>query len=116
MSVPAPLGRRVAGRAHQAPLLVTSYIGAAYWFTSSASFANPAVTVGRAFTDTFAGIAPASVLPFLAAQLVGAAVGLGLVALCFGRTAPASEDEVVVRHDGRQTSIPTPSAEESALT
>lgn len=105
-----------AGRAHQAPLLVASYIGAAYWFTSSTSFANPAVTVGRAFTDTFAGIAPASVLPFLAAQLVGAAVGLGLVALCFGRPAPASEDEVVVPHDGRQTSIPTPSAEESALT
>ncbi|MDJ1114746.1 aquaporin [Microbacterium dauci] len=58
---------------------VGAYIGAAYWFTSSTSFANPAVTVGRMFTDTFAGISPASVLPFVAAQLVGAAIGLGLV-------------------------------------
>ncbi len=77
------------GRAHLAPALVASYIGAAYWFTSSTSFANPAVTIGRAFTDTFAGIAPTSVLPFLAAQLAGAVVGLGLVALCFGRDVPA---------------------------
>lgn len=62
---------------------VGAYIGAAYWFTSSTSFANPAVTIGRIFTDTFAGIAPASVLPFLAAQIVGAAVGVGLVLLFF---------------------------------
>ncbi|MFF7813401.1 aquaporin [Streptomyces sp. NPDC007945] len=73
------------GRAHLAPALVAAFIGSAYWFTSSTSFANPAVTIGRAFTDTFAGIAPASVPPFLAAQLVGAIAGLGLVALCFGR-------------------------------
>ncbi|MFK8906539.1 aquaporin [Streptomyces sp. YS-3] len=107
-----------AGRAHLAPLLVASYIGAAYWFTSSTSFANPAVTIGRAFTDTFAGIAPASVLPFVAAQLVGAATGLGLVALCFGRPASASEDEVVVPHGRQQACAPTlsASAEESALT
>lgn len=54
---------------------VGAYIGAAYWFTSSTSFANPAVTIGRIFTDTFAGITPGSVLPFLAAQVVGAALG-----------------------------------------
>ncbi|MFF2367151.1 aquaporin [Streptomyces sp. NPDC058122] len=77
------------GRAHYAPVAVASYIGAAYWFTSSTSFANPAVTVGRAFTDTFAGIAPGSVGPFVAAQLVGAALGLGLVVAVFGRSAPA---------------------------
>lgn len=65
------------------PVLVPAWIGAAYFFTSSTSFANPAVTIGRAFTDTFAGIAPASVLPFLAAQLVGAAVGAGLVQLLY---------------------------------
>jgi glycerol uptake facilitator-like aquaporin len=59
------------GRSHLAGPLVGAYIGAAYFFTSSTSFANPAVTIGRAFTDTFAGIAPASVLPFIAAQLVG---------------------------------------------
>ncbi len=64
---------------------VGAYIGAAYWFTSSTSFANPAVTVGRVFTDSFAGIAPTSVLPFLAAQLVGAAIGVGLVAGLFPR-------------------------------
>ncbi|MFF3242365.1 aquaporin [Streptomyces sp. NPDC002870] len=71
-----------------APVAVASYIGAAYWFTSSTSFANPAVTIGRAFTDTFAGIAPGSVPGFIGAQLAGGVVGLALVALIFmqGRT------------------------------
>ncbi len=87
------------GRAHLAPAAVASFIGAAYWFTSSTSFANPAVTIGRAFTDTFAGIAPASVLPFIAAQLVGLAVGVALVAALFGRPAPATEDVVVPHGD-----------------
>lgn len=105
-----------AGRAHLAPVLVASYIGAAYWFTSSTSFANPAVTIGRAFTDTFAGIAPASVLPFVAAQLIGAAVGLGLGAVCFGRPAAVDEDEVVVPHDGQQGAAPARLADEGALT
>ncbi|WP_435190518.1 aquaporin [Streptomyces sp. bgisy126] len=104
-----------AGRAHLAPLLVAAYIGAAYWFTSSTSFANPAVTIGRTFTDTFAGIAPTSVLPFLAAQLLGAAAGLGLVAACFGRPATADRGEVVVPHAGQQPVAPTRSTEESAL-
>ena len=58
---------------------VGGYITAAYWFTSSTSFANPAVTIGRAFTDTYVGIAWESVLPFILAQLVGGVVGLGLV-------------------------------------
>ncbi|MFF2487277.1 aquaporin [Microbacterium sp. NPDC058062] len=62
---------------------VGAYIGAAYWFTSSTSFANPAVTIGRIFTDTFAGIAPSSALPFIAAQLIGAAIGAGLGILFF---------------------------------
>ncbi|MFD7339976.1 aquaporin [Streptomyces violascens] len=87
-----------AGRAHFAPVAVASYIGAAYWFTSSTSFANPAVTVGRAFTDTFAGIAPASVLPFVAAQLVGLVVGVVLVAVLFGRPAAAAAEDIVVPH------------------
>lgn len=65
------------------------YIGAAYWFTSSTSFANPAVTIGRVFTDTFAGIAPTSVLPFLAAQLLGAAVGVGAAVVIFTPPTPA---------------------------
>ena len=67
---------------------VGAYIGAAYWFTSSTSFANPAVTVGRIFSDTFAGIAPGSVPGFVGAQLVGGVVGLALVALIFGRGRP----------------------------
>lgn len=61
------------------PVAVAVWIGSAYFFTSSTSFANPAVTVGRIFTDTFAGIAPTSVLSFIAAQLVGAAIGAVVV-------------------------------------
>lgn len=83
------------GRTALAPAAVASYIGAAYWFTSSTSFANPAVTVGRAFTDTFAGISPASVTPFIAAQLLGAALGLGLVVVVYGRSVPLGGDIVV---------------------
>ncbi|MGW1712452.1 aquaporin [Streptomyces sp. NPDC002156] len=70
-------------RLQYAPVAVASYIGAAYWFTSSTSFANPAVTIGRTFSDTFAGIAPGSVAGFIGAQLVGGVVGLALVALIF---------------------------------
>ncbi|AUY48039.1 MIP/aquaporin family protein [Streptomyces sp. CB01881] len=88
------------GRAHFAPVGVACYIGAAYWFTSSTSFANPAVTIGRTFTNTFAGIAPASVLPFVAAQLVGLAVGLALVTALFGHPAAAAAENVVVPHGG----------------
>lgn len=60
------------------PVLVGAYISAAYFFTSSTSFANPAVTAARTLSDTFAGIAPGSVLPFIAAQIIGAALGLVL--------------------------------------
>ena len=62
------------------PVLVGTYISAAYFFTSSTSFANPAVTVARTLSDSFAGIALASVLPFIAAQIIGAALGLALTA------------------------------------
>ncbi|MEW1902170.1 MULTISPECIES: aquaporin [unclassified Streptomyces] len=83
------LGLGRTGQRHLAPVLVASSVGAAYWFTSSTSFANPAVTVGRAFSDTFAGIAPASVPPFVAAQLLGAGAGVALAAALFGRTPEA---------------------------
>lgn len=63
------------GHGHLGPVLVPAWIGSAYFFTASTSFANPAVTIGRAFTDTFTGIAPSSVPPFIAAQLVGATIG-----------------------------------------
>jgi glycerol uptake facilitator-like aquaporin len=59
-------------------VLVASYIGAAYWFTASTSFANPAAVMGRMFSDTFAGIAPASALGFVLAQCVGAVLGVAL--------------------------------------
>jgi glycerol uptake facilitator-like aquaporin len=85
------------GRAALSAAAVGAYIGAAYWFTSSTSFANPAVTVGRIFSDTFAGIAPTSALFFIAAQLVGGLVGLGLVRFFFP-DAPATADRAVVSH------------------
>jgi glycerol uptake facilitator-like aquaporin len=60
------------------PVLVACWIGAAYFFTSSTSFANPAVTFARGWSNTFAGIAPESIAPFIGAQLVGAVIGLAL--------------------------------------
>src|SRR3954466_10122609 len=75
------------GRSATAPAAVGAYIGAAYWFTSSTSFANPAITVGRMFSDTFAGIAPASVPGFVAAQLIGGLVAIAAV----GALYPASD-------------------------
>lgn len=74
---------------------VGAYIGAAYWFTSSTAFANPAVTVGRMFSDTFSGIAPGSVPGFVGAQLIGAAVGLGLLLLLFPYAARTADDVVL---------------------
>lgn len=76
---------------------VGAYIGAAYWFTSSTSFANPAVTVGRMFSATFAGIAPGSVPGFVVAQVLGAALGVALVLFLYPDAA-ASADDVVVPH------------------
>jgi glycerol uptake facilitator-like aquaporin len=84
-----------SGRAAVAPAAVGAYIGAAYWFTSSTSFANPAVTVGRAFTNTFAGIAPVSLVGFIVAQLVGAAVGVAIVAALYPHVGAAAADVVV---------------------
>ena len=81
------------GRGSLVPAAVGAYIGAAYWFTSSTSFANPAVTIGRVFSDTFAGIAPSSVLPFIVAQTLGAAVGAILVLVVFSAAGLASGAE-----------------------
>lgn len=88
-----------SGRTRLAPAAVGAYIGAAYWFTSSTSFANPAVTIARAFSDTFAGIAPGSVAPFVVAQLAGALIGVGLVVALYPATASAAaSDDVAVHH------------------
>lgn len=87
------------GRANLAPAAVGAYIGSAYWFTSSTSFANPAVTIGRAFSDTFAGIAPSSVPGFIVFQLFGGVVGAGLVALLYPDPGSAADDIVTPHTD-----------------
>lgn len=88
---------RAEVRAGVSAVAVGAYIGAAYWWTSSTSFANPAVTIGRVFSDSFAGIAPGSAPGFIAAQIVGALIGLGLVVLLYPGAARIA-DEVVVPH------------------
>jgi glycerol uptake facilitator-like aquaporin len=94
------LGVVRAGRAGSAAFAVGGYIAAAYWFTSSTSFANPAVTIGRTLTDTFAGIRPSSAPMFIAMQVVGA-----LAAIALGRFwNPTIEAvDLVVPHDSRET-------------
>jgi arsenate reductase len=89
------LGVVRSGRADTAPFAVASYIAAAYWFTSSTSFANPAVTIGRTLSNTFAGISPRSAPGFIAAQLVGGLLAIGLARYLYPDL-PA--DEVVVPH------------------
>src|SRR3954470_19466346 len=89
------------GRASTAPAAVGAYIGAAYWFTSSTSFANPAITVGRMFSDTFAGIAPASVPSFVVAQLSAGLVAVGVIRTLYPDVTPAVAAEVVFPHDAR---------------
>jgi glycerol uptake facilitator-like aquaporin len=85
------------GRGALAAPAVAAYVGSAYWFTSSTSFANPTVTVGRMFSDTFAGISPASAPGFVLAQVIGAAVGLVLVRALYPDVA-ATADDVVLPH------------------
>jgi glycerol uptake facilitator-like aquaporin len=87
-----------SGRSRAAPAAVGAYIGAAYFFTSSTSFANPAITIGRMFSATFAGIAPTSVPAFLAAQIIGGALAVAVIqALYPGVTAAEAADIVVPR-------------------
>ena len=90
------LGVVRSGKGHTAPFAVGGYIAAAYWFTSSTSFANPAVTIARTLSDTFAGIKPSSVPAFIVAQLIGAAI-----AVVVGRFLhPAlAADDVIVPHE-----------------
>lgn len=83
------------GRAERAPAAVGAYIGAAYFFTSSTSFANPAITIGRMFSDTFAGIAPASVPAFVLAQLVAAAAAVPLLRALYPTVSARAEDVVL---------------------
>jgi arsenate reductase len=95
------LGVVRSGRTSAAPFAVGGYIAAAYWFTSSTSFANPAVTIARTLTDTFAGIKPSSTPAFIAAQIAGGAVAIGL-ALFLHPELPA--EEVVMPHPEQERS------------
>ncbi len=79
-----------------APAAVGAYIGAAYFFTSSTSFANPAISVGRMFSNTFAGIAPASVPSFVLAQLVGGGLAIGALRVLYPDITPEEAAEIMV--------------------
>ena len=100
-----------SGRGALAAPAVGAYIGAAYWFTSSTSFANPAVTVGRIFSDTFAGIGPGSAAAFAVMQFVGLVVGL-VVTVALYPGAGDHADDVVVPHLGGSDRAPTADAPE----
>ncbi len=91
-----------SGRGSHVAYAVGGYITAAYWFTSSTSFANPAITVGRTLSDTFAGITPSSAPMFILMQLIGGALGLAAVVLLYPRAAQLADD---------LTHLDTPSAE-----
>jgi glycerol uptake facilitator-like aquaporin len=84
------------GRIERAPAAVGAYIGAAYFFTSSTSFANPAITVGRMFSDTFAGIAPSSVPSFVVAQIVGGVLAFAAIRVLYPASTSDGTLEVVL--------------------
>jgi len=90
-----------SGRSRSAPAAVGAYIGAAYWFTSSTSFANPAITIGRMFSDTFAGIAPPSAPSFIAAQIVGGALAIAVIKALYPAITPADAADIIVPHHVR---------------
>jgi arsenate reductase len=101
-------------RAAMAPAAVGAYIGAAYWFTSSASFANPAISIGRMFSNTFAGIAPASVIAYVVAQLVGGGLAVGVIRLLYPNVTPAEAADVIVPHDNAGQHDPVAAGPEGA--
>ena len=103
-----------SGRARSAPAAVGAYIGAAYWFTSSTSFANPAITIGRMFSDTFAGIAPSSVPAFVGAQIVGGVLAVGVIKALYPDVSPADAAEIVVPHHERAGRAPVRAAYDGA--
>ena len=88
-----------SGRLGSAPAAVGAYIGAAYWFTASTSFANPAITIGRMFSDSFAGITPSSAPVFIAAQAGGGIAGVLLIRFLYPALTPALAAGVIVPHE-----------------
>lgn len=94
-------------RSNIAPAAVGAYIGAAYFFTSSTSFANPAISIGRMFSNTFAGIAPASVPSFIAAQLTGCLLAVLVVRALYPDVTAFDAAEVVLPHSGAAAMTPS---------
>jgi glycerol uptake facilitator-like aquaporin len=103
-----------SGRARSAPAAVGAYIGAAYWFTSSTSFANPAITIGRMFSATFAGIAPSSAPSFIGAQVLGGIVAVGVIKVLYPAITPADAAGIIVPHDQRAGRAPARAAYDGA--
>jgi len=97
-------------RATVIPAAVGAYIGAAYFFTSSASFANPAITIGRMFSNTFAGIAPASVPAYVVAQAIGGALAILVVRTLYPDVTPAEAADVLLPHGGKPRGVDRPVA------
>jgi arsenate reductase len=97
-------------RGSLAPAAVGAYIGAGYFFTSSTSFANPAISVGRMFSDTFAGIAPASVPGFVVAQVIGGLVAIGVIRMLYPDITPDEAAEIMVPHAETATNDGPPRA------
>ncbi len=87
-----------SGRSHSTPAAVGAYIGAAYFFTSSTSFANPAITVGRSLSNTFAGIAPSSVPSFVGAQILGGLAAVGLIWVLYPSMTSEQASRVLLPH------------------
>jgi arsenate reductase len=97
-----------SGRSRSAAAAVGAYIGAAYFFTSSTGFANPAITVGRMFSNTFAGISPSSVPSFVAAQLVGGALAVVVIKVLYPAITPAEAGDIMFpQPGGPESSLPT---------
>ena len=104
-----------SGRSRSAPAAVGAYIGAAYFFTSSTSFANPAITIGRMFSDTFAGIAPSSVPRFIAAQILGGILAAGVIKALYPAITPADAADIIVPHDSEPGGQPPEPRHDGAL-
>jgi glycerol uptake facilitator-like aquaporin len=102
-----------SGRSRLAPAAVGAYIGAAYFFTSSTGFANPAITVGRMFSNSFAGIAPPSVPSFVSAQVLGGLIAIGIIWILYPGVTPRQAATIMVPHRPVETSLVKPAKEGS---
>ena len=115
-SAPVLLRRRLIAEFLGSAFLaaVGAFIGAAYWFTSSTSFANPAITIGRMFSNTFAGIAPSSVPSFIGAQIIGGALAIAVIKALYPAITPADAADIIVPHQDRAGPATAPAAHDGA--